>query len=154
MDKQELIDKIKNLIPQVLDRLEKTEQTAVEYQELQDFPELKNIVVDLLTSDYGKFIDGIDWVSPKPSTFRINLLNGQYFYLVFTVRSWIAEIKGKKYYLLNLSEQEMASNAISKLLRYGQEIKKPGEEGEEEDTWEDVDTEGSEDLPTPDEELE
>jgi hypothetical protein len=34
-------------------------------------------------------------------------------------RSWIAQIEGKKYYLLNLPEEERAAEAISRILRYG-----------------------------------
>ena len=34
-------------------------------------------------------------------------------------RSWIAQIEGKKYYLLNLPEEERAVEAIARILRYG-----------------------------------
>ena len=34
-------------------------------------------------------------------------------------RSWIAQIEGKKYYLLNLPEEERAVEAIARMLRYG-----------------------------------
>ena len=80
---------------------------------------LKDVIVDLLGHDYAKFIEGIDWVAPKPTTFRINLLNGESFYLVYTQRTWIAEVEGKKYYLLNLNEEQNATNAIARMLRYG-----------------------------------
>ena len=36
-----------------------------------------------------------------------------------TIRSWIAQVEGKKYYLLNLPEEERATDAIARLLRYG-----------------------------------
>ena len=49
---------------------------AVEYDELTKFPELKAIIVDLLTHDFDPFVASIDWVAPKPTTFRINLRNG------------------------------------------------------------------------------
>ena len=119
MTKQELRDKIKALAPTAYSAVKKAEVTAVEYDELTKFPELKAVIVDLLGHDYAKFIDAIDWVSPKPTTFRVNLLNGQSFYLVYTERSWIAEVEGKKYYLLNLNEEQNATNAIARILRYG-----------------------------------
>lgn len=119
MTKSELIAKIKKIAPQALSSFNKAEVSAIEYDELTSFPALKKVVVDLLTSDYGKFIDSIDWVSPKPTTFRINFLNSEYFYLIYHTRSWIAEVAGKKYYLLNLPEEEMATKAIARLLRYG-----------------------------------
>ena len=38
---------------------------------------------------------------------------------MFDPRSWIAQVSGKKYYLLNLDEEEMCAKAISRLLAYG-----------------------------------
>jgi hypothetical protein len=119
MTREELITKIKALAPTAYSAVKKSEMAAVEYDELTKFPELKAVIVDLLGHDYAKFIDAIDWVAPKPTTFRVNLLNGQSFYLVYTERSWIAEVEGKKYYLLNLNEEQNATNAIARILRYG-----------------------------------
>jgi hypothetical protein len=61
----------------------------------------------------------IQWVAPKPITFRIVLTNGEIFYLISTPKSWIAQIEGKKYYLLNLGEEESACQSISRMLYYG-----------------------------------
>ena len=119
MTREELIARIKRLAPQVIKKQEKIETIAVEYDELTKFPELKHVIVDLLTDDFNKFISSIDWVAPRPTTFRINLKNNQEFYLIFGKRSWIAQIEGKKYYLLNLPEEERAAEAISRILRYG-----------------------------------
>lgn len=119
MTQQELKDKIRNLAPQVYKNIQKAKKTATEYDELQKFPDLRSIITNLLTSDYGKFIDSIDWVAPRPSTFRVNLLNGQMFYLIYNLKSWTAEIEGKRYYLLDLSEEQMASQSIARLLRHG-----------------------------------
>jgi hypothetical protein len=119
MTKEELIARIKRLAPQAIKRQEKVETIAVEYDELTKFPELKNIIVDLLTDEFNKFMSSIDWVAPRPTTFRINLKNGQEFYLIYGKRSWIAQVEGKKYYLLNLPEEERAAEAISRILRYG-----------------------------------
>ena len=69
--------------------------------------------------DFDKFLESVDWIAPRPSTFRINLLNGENFVLIFDPRSWIAQVSGKKYYLLNLDEEEMCAKAISRLLSYG-----------------------------------
>ena len=67
----------------------------------------------------ANFIASIDWVAPRPTTFRINLKNDFNFYLIWSKRSWIAQVEGKKYYLLNLPEEERATDAIARLLRYG-----------------------------------
>jgi len=148
MTRDELIQKIKSLTPTALTSVKKAETTAIEYDELTKFPELKAVIVDLLSADYGKFIDSIDWVAPRPTTFRINLLNSQSFYLIFNKRSWIAEVEGKKYYLLNLPEEEMASKSIARILRYGAKVE--GADGNVDN--EGVDVEGSEEIPTPPEE--
>ena len=150
MTRDELIQKIKSLTPTALTSVKKAETAAIEYDELTKFPELKAVIVDLLSADYGKFIDSIDWVAPRPTTFRINLLNSQSFYLIFNKRSWIAEVEGKKYYLLNLPEEEMASKSIARILRYGAKVE--GADGNVDN--EGVDVEGSEEIPTPPEETE
>ena len=103
MTKAELREKIRTLIPTVYKAQLKSDAAAVEYDELTKFPELKAIIVDLLTSDFDSFLASIDWVAPKPTTFRINLKNDQEFYLIYSRNSWIAQVEGKKYYLLNLA---------------------------------------------------
>ena len=123
MTKDELKDKIKVLVKQVYVDKAKTTLAAAEYDELTKFPELKKVLVDLLTPDFDFFLDSIDWVAPRPTTFRINLKNGTSFYLIFTPRSWIAQVEGKKYYLLNLNEEEAACEAIARQLRYQVPVK-------------------------------
>jgi len=140
MTREELIQKIKSIAPQALASVNKAEASAVEYDELTSFPALKDVIVDLLTSDYGKFIDSIDWVAPKPTTFRVVFLNDEFIYLIYHTRSWIAEVSGKKYYLLNLPEMESATKAIARLLRNGSKV----------DDTEAADVEGSEDISTDD----
>ena len=121
MTAAELREKIRMLIPTIVGQRKQAEEAAVEYDELTKFPELKAVIVDLLTYEFDNFIASIDWVAPRPTTFRINLLNGQNFLLSFSKRSWIAQIEGKKYYLLNLDEEEYAALAISRILQYGPE---------------------------------
>jgi len=119
MTKAEFKERIKGLAFEVIKDRKKSEIAAVEYDELTKFPELKKIIVDLLTADFDPFLAGIDWVAPRPTTFRINLRNNENFYLIWMGRSWIAQVEGKKYYLLNLPEEERAVEAIARILRYG-----------------------------------
>jgi len=119
MTAAELREKIRSLALQVVGERSKSEDAAEAYDELTKFPELKDIIVALLTHEFDSFLEGIDWVAPRPSTFRINLLNGQNFLLTFGSRSWIAQVEGKKYYLLNLDEEEFAAQAIARILQYG-----------------------------------
>ena len=119
MTASELREKIKVLVKQVYKEKSKGEDAAIAYDELVKFPELKAVIIDLLTVDFDKFLESVDWIAPRPSTFRINLLNGENFVLTYDPRSWIAQVSGKKYYLLNLDEEEMASKSIARILAYG-----------------------------------
>ena len=138
MTAAELREKIRILIPQVYKNKQKAETAAVEYDELTKFPELKAILVDLLTSDFDNFLASIDWVAPRPTTFRINLKNDQNFYLIYNKRSWIAQVEGKKYYLLNLPEEQHAAEAISRILRYGVQSTEEEDEGGDVDLGGDI----------------
>ena len=136
MTASELREKIRAIVPTVYKAQQKSDAAAVEYDELTKFPELKAVIVDLLTYDFDSFLASIDWVAPRPTTFRINLKNGQEFYLIYNTRSWIAQVEGKKYYLLNLPEEERAAEAIARILRYGAKTPEGGG----------ADTSGAEDL--------
>ena len=86
---------------------------------LVKFPTLKETIIKLLTDQYDLFLKDIEWVAPRPTTFRIVLGNDQVFYLIYTDRTWIAKVEGKKYYLLNLSEEQNCIEAIARILSYG-----------------------------------
>ena len=131
MTAAELREKIRVLIPQVYANVKQGEEAAVEFDELTKFPELKAVIVDLLSHEFDNFLASIDWVAPKPSTFRINLKNNQDFYLIYSRNSWIAQIEGKKYYLLNLPEDERATEAIARILRYGVKADTEAVDGED-----------------------
>jgi hypothetical protein len=141
MTKDELKEKIKVFVQQVYKpKTLKAQDTisldAPKFPVLQKFPELKDIIVNLLTDQYEIFVTDIQWVAPKPTTFRIVLGNGEPFMLTYSPRSWVAQIEGKKYYLLNLSEEESATEAIARVLAYGmtEEKTEPGAEGETAET--------------------
>ena len=119
MTKSELRAKIKVLAKSAYQDRISVDKAAVEYDELTKFPELKDVIVSLLGSQFDAFVASIDWVAPKPTTFRINLKNNENFYLVYHPRSWVAEVEGKKYYLLNLDEEERAAESIARILAYG-----------------------------------
>ena len=139
MTAAELREKIRLLVPTVVGNKKQAEAAAVEYDELTKFPELKAVIVDLLTHEFDSFLASIDWVAPKPTTFRINLKNDQDFYLIYSKRSWIAQVEGKKYYLLNLPEEERATEAIARILRYGVKADTDAVEGGGEDVDVEVD---------------
>lgn len=97
---------------------------------LEKFPTLKATLVKLMTEDFKEFVDTIDWVSPKPTTFRVNLVNGQDFTLKWSGKNFQAQILGKKYSLGKIDEFQQA---LDKLARLYQEapLKGAGEEGGE-----------------------
>ena len=138
MTKAELRQKIKGLAKKVYSDKNKSDDAAVAYDELVKFPELKAVITDLLTADFDKFLESVDWIAPRPSSFRVNLLNGENFVLIFDTRSWIAKVEGKKYYLLNLDEEEMAAKAIGRILSFGGKL----------ETGEGADVDGAEEIET------
>ena len=151
MTKQEFKEKIRLLIKQVYSNRSQAEEAAVEYDELTKFPELKKVIIDLLSYQFDNFLGSIDWVAPRPTTFRINLKNGENFYLIYNGRSWIAQVEGKSYYLLNLPEEEQAAQAVARILRYGspEDLEEGGETeetGGEEEVDVEVDTEETEEV--------
>jgi len=141
MTTDELKEKIKVIVRQIqkpehLQVQDTVTLDAPKFPVLEKFPTLKQVIVDLLTDQYEIFITDIQWVAPKPTTFRIILGNGETFMLTYTPRSWVAQVEGKKYYLLNLSEEESATEAIARVLAYGIAEEKPeaGAEGETTET--------------------
>jgi hypothetical protein len=86
---------------------------------LAKFPELRQALEKLLSMQYRIFIDDIQWVAPKPTTFKIVLPNGQYFNMIWNTEDFIAKILGKRYDMLVLKERERATKALSNLLQYG-----------------------------------
>jgi len=133
MTKDEFKDKIKTLVKQVYAKTEKSTEIDldspsvvsldnVRFPVLVKFPTLSDTIVKLLTDQYDLFIKDIEWVAPRPTTFRIILANDQVFYLIFTDRTWIGKVEGKKYYLLNLSEEQNCIEAIARILSYGAKV--------------------------------
>jgi hypothetical protein len=127
--KQELIDKIQTIAKRVYAAKIKDNTLGVTPDDvdfdketfpiLSKFSTLRQVIINLLTDQYELFISDIHWVAPRPSTFKIILANQQYFYLIYTERSWIAKVEGKKYYMLNIDEEENAADSISRILMYG-----------------------------------
>ena len=93
---------------------------------LNKYPSLNDTLTDLMTKHFGDYVMGIYVMAPKPTTFKILLHNGQFYYLTYAKESYIAKIQGKKYYLLDLGAEEYAIKAIADLLTMG---KPPGAKG-------------------------
>jgi hypothetical protein len=120
---KELEDFIRGRVRQ---RLQKTD--TAEYQGdpsspmnimLARFPELRQTLEKLLTMQYRLFVNDIEWVAPKPTTFKVTLPNKQYFNLIWNTEDFLVKVSGMKYDMLTLQERERATKAISELLQYG-----------------------------------
>jgi hypothetical protein len=84
---------------------------------IHKFPGLKKTLEELMSPSFGRYIADISLISPKPTTFGIELINGQDFSIVYIGRgSFVAKIAGKKYNPINIGESERASQAITHLL--------------------------------------
>jgi len=92
-------------------------------------------MIELMTKDFREFVDAIFYIAPKPTTFKIQLHNGQSFFMTYMKDDiYEANISGKKYYLAGIGEKEMCMMAIARLLRFGTPLKTKGGEGAEEGT--------------------
>jgi len=145
MTKDELKDKIKALVKQIYSDTTKSTEVDLDspsvvsldnerFPVLVKFPTLKDTIIKLLTDQYELFLKDIEWVAPRPTTFRIILGNDQVFYMIYTDRTWISKVEGKKYYLLNLSEEQNCIEAIARILSYGAKAEVTKEEVPKEET--------------------
>jgi hypothetical protein len=107
---------------------------------LKKYHGLNELMIELMTSDFKEYVDGIFIMAPKPTTFKIQLHNGQFFFLVYLGKAYEATIEGKKYYLMGLGEKERCMTAIARLLRFGTPLKTKGPEGAEQATREEDNT--------------
>ena len=147
MTREEFKEKIKVVVRGVynIETPPEIDALSTDHYLMKQFPELRDVIVNLLTDQYDSFLEDIEWVAPRPTTFRIVLKNGESFYLIYTGLSWIAQVEGKKYYLLNIGSDERAAQAIARILRNGT-FEKGGEaaEGEGEDVEVDIEAEETE----------
>lgn len=100
---------------------------------LGKFPTLRQALIKLQTEDFKEFVDTIDWVSPRPTSFRINLKNGQDYILKWTGKTFEAQILGKRYLLSNIADYQQALDKLAVLYREAP-MKGAGEPVEPEDT--------------------
>ena len=101
---------------------------------LKKYAGLKNTLEYLMTPSFEEYITGIYVVAPKPTTFKVVLHNGQFFFLQFMGKAYEATVEGRKYYLMSIGEKERCMVAISRLLRYGNPLKTKGPDGAEQAT--------------------
>jgi len=88
-------------------------------QILAKFPTLKAAIVKLQTEDFKEFVNSIDWISPRPTEFRINLKNGQDYILKWTGTGFEAQIMGKRFYIDKINDYQQALDKLAILYKEG-----------------------------------
>lgn len=86
---------------------------------IQKFPTLKAALIKLQTEDFKEFVESIDWISPRPTAFKVNLTNGQDYILKWLGEGFEAQILGKRYYINKISEYQQALDKLSVLYKEG-----------------------------------
>ena len=86
---------------------------------LAKFPTLKHALQRLHSDQWEEFIQGVQWVSPKPTIFRIQLSNGQDYTLKWMGQDFEADISGKKYYLGQVGAFQQALDKLALLYQEG-----------------------------------
>lgn len=77
------------------------------------FPTLKQAIIKLQTEEFEEFVDSIDWISPRPTAFRVNLKNGQDYELKWTGKTFVAKVLGKRYTLSNIADYQQALDKLA-----------------------------------------
>ena len=113
-------------------------------QILGKFPTLKAAITKLQTDDFKEFVDTIDWISPRPTSFRINLKNGQDYILKWTGKTFEAQILGKRYLLSNIADYQQALDKLAVLYREAPMKGAGEEEAEDASDFGSADTGGGE----------
>jgi hypothetical protein len=119
MNKQLLLEKyVKVAVRKALKEQEEQQRKAEKAMYLvYRFPGLKDVIENLMSPAFGRYVNSIEIVSPKPTTFKVTLINSQDFNIKYLGKNkFSVKIAGKQYHPDNLGESERASQAVSDLL--------------------------------------
>jgi len=120
MNKRLLLEKyIKVAVKKALKEAEEQQKRAEKaLYIIYRFPGLKKLMEDLMSPAFGRYIKHISVVSPKPTTFRVDLINNQEFTITYLGNEHFkVKIAGKAYDPANLSQLDRASDSITTLLQ-------------------------------------
>jgi hypothetical protein len=119
MNKQLILEKyIKVAVRKALKEQEEQQRKAEKAMYMvYRFPGLKKIMEELMSPAFGRYVNGINIVAPKPTTFKVDLINGQDFSIKYLGRdNFQVKVAGKRYNPINIGELERASQGIADLL--------------------------------------
>lgn len=149
MSKTLLLEKyIKVAVRKALKEQEEQQQRAERAMYLvYRFPGLKKLMTNLMSPAFGRYVNNIDIIAPKPTTFKVDLTNNQDFTIKYIGKGkWNVKVSGKQYHPDNIGEEERCSQAIADLL----ELNYSPAEGKEQ-TSAPAETGGGESAPPPSE---
>lgn len=119
MNKKLLLEKyIKVAVRKALQEEEQRQKKATRAMYLvYRFPGLKDLMENLMSPSFARFITNVSVIAPKPTTFKVELTNGEDFNVRYDGRkNFTVKIAGKKYNIQNLGELERAQQAIADTL--------------------------------------
>jgi hypothetical protein len=123
MTKKELADKVRAAAQDIAsngNKLETPTAAAFKYSPmLEKFPKLQETLITLMSEDFTAFVENIEWVAPRPTTFKITLKNFNTYHLIWNGTEFTARVAGTQYNLANLGEEQRAIKAIQELLIVG-----------------------------------
>jgi hypothetical protein len=123
MTKKELADKVRAAAQKIAgtsDKLETPTAAAFKYSPmLEKFPKLQETLITLMSEDFTAFVENIEWVAPRPTTFKITLKNFNTYHLIWNGDTFTARVAGTQYNLANLGEEQRAIKSIQELLITG-----------------------------------
>lgn len=122
MTRKELADKVRAAAQKLAsnDKLETPTAAAFKYSPmLEKFPKLQETLITLMSEEFTAFVENIDWVAPRPTTFKVTLKNFNTFHLIWSGSEFSARIAGTNYNLESLGEEQRAIKAIQELLIIG-----------------------------------
>ena len=119
MNKKLLLEKyIKVAVRKALQEEEAKQKKATRAMYLvYRFPGLKKVMEDLMSPSFARFITNVSIIDPKPTTFMVEMINGEDFNIRYDGRkNYTVKVAGRKYNMQNLGELERAQQAIADVL--------------------------------------
>ena len=119
MNKKLLLEKyIKVAVRKALQEEEQKQKKATKAMYLvYRFPGLKDLMINLMSPSFARYIANVSIVAPKPTTFKVELTNGEDFNIRYDgKKNFTVKVAGKKYNVQNLGELERAQQSIADVL--------------------------------------
>jgi len=134
MNKKLLLEKyIKVAVRKALQEEEQRQKKATRAMYLvYRFPGLKDLMENLMSPSFARFVTNVSILAPKPTTFNVELTNGEDFIIRYDGRkNFTVKVAGKKYNVQNVGELERAQQAIADTLELSYAVDEKAAAGSE-----------------------